>query len=131
MTDRPHGLRYRGLAVGEMAYHTQRRPVMNRLFVGMDVHKEKIVLVGFSQEGHAPVVRETFGGEADRVIKRLVKLSREWKIEACYEAGPSGYGLARDLVEAGLDCRLGGPALIPRPPGDRVQNEHRDALELA
>jgi len=104
---------------------------MNRLFVGMDVHKEKIVLIGFPKDGHMPVVRETFPGEATRVVKRLVKLSREWKIEACYEAGPSGYGLARDLVKAGLDCRLVAPSLIPRRPGNRVKTDSRDALELA
>src|SRR3972149_8191575 len=101
---------------------------MNRLFVGMDVHKEKIVLIGFPKDGHMPVVRETFPGEATRVVKRLVKLSREWKIEACYEAGPSGYGLARDLVKAGLDCRLGGPSLVPPRPGDPVKTEHPGAL---
>lgn len=104
---------------------------MNRLFVGMDVHKEKIVLVGFLQGDRVPVVRETLGGETERVVKRLLKLSREWTIEACYEAGSSGYGLARALEKVGLHCRLAAPSLIPRRPGNRVKTDSRDASELA
>src|SRR3990172_13400694 len=96
MTDRPHGLRYRGLAVGEMAYHTQRRPVMNRIFVSMDMHKEKIVSVGLPQGQNIPLFREAFAGDDfPRLVKRLFRLSKTYQLEVCYEAGPSGYGPAR------------------------------------
>jgi len=49
----------------------------------------------------------------------------------CYEAGPCGYGLQRQLVEAGHDCIVIAPSLIPIKAGDRVKTDRRDALMLA
>jgi transposase len=105
---------------------------MNRLFVAMDVHKENIVVVGLPQEGPHPVVREAFGGgDIPRLVKRFRTLSRTWQVEACYEAGPSGYGLARILSKSGISCRVVVPTLIPRRPGNRIKTDARDATELA
>jgi len=105
---------------------------MNRLFVGMDVHKEKIVVVGLPEEGNHPVMREEFGGnDLLRLVKRLQRLAKTYGIEACYEAGPCGYGLARALLRAGMECRVAAPSLIPRRPGDRIKTDGRDARELA
>ena len=76
---------------------------MNRLFIGLDVHKEKIVVIGLPEEGSHPVVREEFGGgDLRRLTKRIQTFSRSWEVESCYEAGPSGYGLARIFLEAGI-----------------------------
>lgn len=105
---------------------------MNRLFVGMDVHKEKIVVVGLPEEGNHPVMREEFGGnDLLRLVKRLQRLAKTYGIAACYEAGPCGYGLARALLQAGMECRVAAPSLIPRRPGDRIKTDGRDARELA
>lgn len=105
---------------------------MNRLFVGMDVHKEKIVAVGMPMEGTVPVFREEFfGSDVSRIVKRLVRLGKTFQVAACYEAGPCGYGLVRALMEKGIDCRIAAPSLIPRKPGDRVKTDARDARELA
>lgn len=105
---------------------------MNRVFVGMDVHKEKIVAVGLPEEGNHPVMREEFGGnDLSRLVKRLRQLAKGHRIEACYEAGPCGYGLARALLGAGMECRVAAPSLIPRRPGDRIKTDGRDARELA
>lgn len=105
---------------------------MNRLFVAMDVHKENIVVVGLPQDGPHPVIREEFGGgDVGRLVKRFKTLSRTWRVEVCYEAGPSGYGLARAFSKAGIPCRVVAPTLIPRRPGNRVKTDARDAKELA
>lgn len=105
---------------------------MNRLFVGMDVHKEKIVSVGLPQEQNVPLLREAFAGnDFPRLVKRLLRLSTTYQIEVCYEAGPSGYGPARALAKAGIPCGVVAPSLIPRRPGDRVKTDARDAFELA
>lgn len=105
---------------------------MNRVFVSMDVHKEKIVSVGLPREGNIPVFREAFAGnDFPRVVKRLLHLSRTYQIGVCYEAGPSGYGPARALHKAGIPCRVVAPSLVPRRPGDRVKTDARDAMELA
>jgi transposase len=49
----------------------------------------------------------------------------------CYEAGPCGYGLYRQLTEAGHDCQVVAPSLIPKKPGERIKTDRRDALKLA
>ena len=49
----------------------------------------------------------------------------------CYEAGPFGYGVYRQLRALGHDCTVVAPSLIPRRPGDRIKTDRRDALSLA
>jgi len=48
-----------------------------------------------------------------------------------YEAGPTGFGLARFLAAAGLECVVAAPSKLQRPVGDRVKTDARDALHLA
>jgi transposase len=57
---------------------------------------------------------------------------RRWPgVRCCYEAGPTGFGLHRFLVERGIDCRVVAPGLVPQRPGDRVKTDSRDARKLA
>ena len=44
-----------------------------------------------------------------------------WRLRFCYEAGPCGYGIQRQLSEPGHECVVVAPSLIPRKPGDRVK----------
>jgi transposase len=48
-----------------------------------------------------------------------------------YEAGPTGFGLARALLAAGIDCVVAAPSKLQRPSGDRVKTHVRDARHLA
>ena len=48
-----------------------------------------------------------------------------------YEAGPTGYGLARELTKRGVECVVAAPSKIPRASGDRVKTDRRDAELLA
>lgn len=48
-----------------------------------------------------------------------------------YEAGPTGYGLARTLLAAGVDCVVAAPSKLIRAPGDRIKTDARDARHLA
>src|SRR5689334_5846744 len=60
------------------------------------------------------------------------KLSRVGNaLRFCYEAGPCGYGIQRQLTLAGHDCVVVAPSLIPRKPGDRIKTDRRDAINLA
>jgi transposase len=52
-------------------------------------------------------------------------------VAVTYEAGPTGFGLARDLTTAGFRCQIAAPSKIRRAPGDRVKTDGRDALLLA
>jgi transposase len=49
----------------------------------------------------------------------------------CYEAGPCGYGIQRQLSAAGHECGVVAPSLIPRRPGERIKTDRRDAANLA
>ena len=57
--------------------------------------------------------------------------SHGWRLRFCYEAGPCGYGIQRQLSEAGHECVVVAPSSIPRKPGDRVKTDRRDAINLA
>jgi transposase len=64
------------------------------------------------------------------VVKLVERLSRAFGGEVllfCYEAGPCGYGLYRQLLALGQDCQVVAPSLIPRKPGERVKTDRRDA----
>ena len=61
------------------------------------------------------------------------KLEREapGPVRACYEAGPCGYALQRQLTTARVACQVIAPALIPRKAGERIKTDRRDARKLA
>ena len=52
-------------------------------------------------------------------------------VAVAYEAGPTGFGLARELTAAGVRCVVAAPSKLQRPPGDRVKTDARDARHLA
>jgi transposase len=52
------------------------------------------------------------------------------RVRAVYEAGPTGFGLARAGRERGIDVRVAAPGSIPKGPGDRVKTDRRDATRL-
>ena len=51
------------------------------------------------------------------MIKKLA--SKYEKVRICYEAGPTGYGLYRQIITLGQECTVVAPSLIPKKPGDR------------
>ena len=64
--------------------------------------------------------------------KLLTRLAaRHGRLHVCYEAGPTGYGLYRQVIALGHECGVVAPSLIPRRSGDRVKTNRRDALQLA
>jgi transposase len=52
-------------------------------------------------------------------------------VAVAYAAGPTGFGLARALAQAGVRCVVVAPSKLERPPGDRVKTDRRDAERLA
>jgi transposase len=66
------------------------------------------------------------------LIKLFKRLSRDGQsLDCCYEAGPCGYRVHRQLLEAGYACRVVAPSRTPLRPGDRVKTDRRDAIILA
>lgn len=105
----------------------------SEVYVGLDVAKARHA-VAVAEEGRLGEVR--YIGEIDsdpaavrRLVARLAK--RHGQLHFCYEAGPTGYGLYRQLISMGHQCTVVAPSLIPRRPGDRVKTNRRDATQLA
>jgi transposase len=95
--------------------------------VGLDVHATKIVAVVLDAEtGQLQAFSMT--GEAATAAGFCAGLPRP--VRVAYEAGPTGYGLARELARRGVECVVAAPSKIPRASGDRVKTDRRDAEHL-
>jgi len=99
-----------------------------RSLVGLDVHATKIVAAVLDGET-GQLQSFAMGGESAAAAAFCVALPGP--VRVAYEAGPTGYGLARELAGRGVECVVAAPGKIPRAPGDRVKTDRRDAELLA
>src|SRR6202163_607191 len=102
-------------------------------FVGLDTSKLRNA-VAIAEGGRDGEVR--FFGEIDNTVEATAKLVRKLagkyeRLTFCYEAGPTGYELYRQITSLGQECLVVAPSLIPKKPGDRVKTNRRDAVSLA
>ena len=94
--------------------------------VGLDVHARSVRLAAVRAE---ELLEERTLPYDEEAVERVL---RRWPlVRCCYEAGPTGFGLYRYLVERGIDCLVVAPGLVPQRPGDRVKTDSRDARKLA
>src|ERR687895_136557 len=94
--------------------------------VGLDVHARSIRLAAVRAD---ELLEERTVPYDEEAVERLL---RRWPaVRCCYEAGPTGFGLYRYLVERGIACQVVAPGLVPQRPGDRVKTDPRDARRLA
>ncbi len=98
--------------------------------LGMDVHRDSISVAVLPPEAETGEVDKVFN-DTDSVRRLVARLGDPAQLRACYEAGPTGYGLHRQLTRLGVRCEVIAPALIPRAAGDRVKTDTRDARRLA
>jgi transposase len=106
--------------------HILEEPAMAkaRTLVGLDVHAAKIVAAVLDAEtGELTYVAMT--ADIDRAAGFCAALPRP--VRVAYEAGPTGYGLARELAKRRVECVVAAPSKIPRASGDRVKTDRRDA----
>src|SRR5215831_5354962 len=112
-----------------------RRRALKQLitYIGLDVHKETIT-VALAEAGKRNEVRE-YGKIANTpaalrgLAAKLAAGGNELRF--CYEAGPCGYGVQRQLSGMGHQCAVVAPSLVPRKPGERIKTDRRDANKLA
>jgi transposase len=101
---------------------------IERTSVGLDVHARSIVACGLDTVT-GRVVRRRLVPSAESVLAWLRELPAP--VAVAYEAGPTGFGLARQLAAAGVRCVVAAPSKLQRPAADRIKTDARDALLLA
>src|ERR1700737_3219489 len=102
-------------------------------FVAFDSSKLRNA-VAIADSGRTGEIR--FLGEIENSTTATAKLVRKLagkyeRLTFCYEAGPTGYELYRQIKSLGQECSVVAPSLIPKRPGDRVKTNRRDAVSLA
>ena len=101
-------------------------------YVGVDAHKKDLFIAMLVGDQTVPVTWQ-LANEPQAVRRSVRKLEREapGPVRMCYEAGPCGYALQRQVTTPRVSCQVIAPALIPRKPGERVKTNPRDAKKLA
>jgi transposase len=122
-----------GLAEPSLMHGGRTLGEYSEAFVGFDTSKTKHA-VAIADGGRGGEVRflgdiSSSPAAVERLIRKLA--GRYGKLHFCYEAGPTGYGLYRQIQALGHACLVIAPALIPKRPGERVKTNRRDAVTLA
>ena len=99
-----------------------------RTSVGLDVHARSVVAAAIDGVT-GEVFRARLTPDYGEIARWVVGLPGPSAV--VYEAGPTGFGLARALTAAGLRCEVAAPSKLQRPSGDRVKTDARDAMHLA
>lgn len=97
-------------------------------WVGMDVHARSTHAAAIDTMT-GELVRKRFGAGVSEPVAWLESLTAP--VRACYEAGPTGFGLFHAASEAGISIEVIAPSKTPRGPGERVKTDRRDAELLA
>ena len=93
-----------------------RIPHAGPIHLGLDVHRNTISVATLPPDGASAAVERIPSDEA-AVLAFLGRFAQPGRLRACYEAGPTGYELARLLHRQGVACQVIAPSLIPRAAG--------------
>lgn len=114
--------------------HTMKKKL---LFLGLDVHAKNITIALAEGGGEAHGEVRLYGTipndlhALEKVFAKLRKAHPGAELRVCYEAGPTGFVLARRLGQLKIECTVVAPSLIPSKSGERIKTDRRDALKLA
>ena len=98
-----------------------------KTWVAFDVHASGVVAAVLDRDSGELWIRR-LPGRSEEIAAFTSELVGP--VRATYEAGPTGFVLARRLAAAGVDCVVCAPGLIPRGASDRVKTDRRDAQRL-
>src|SRR4029077_5234517 len=98
-----------------------------RSWAGLDVHAGKVLAVTVDSES-GELRSRRLSGRTGAVVEFCAGLPGPTRV--AYEAGPTGFTLARALERGGIDCVIAPPGKIERPAQDRVKPDRRDAERL-
>jgi transposase len=99
-----------------------------RTSVGLDVHARSVVACGLDRDT-GEVFERRLTPDYREILEWIAGLPAP--VAVTYEAGPTGFGLARAVEGAGIECVVAAPSKLIRPAGDRVKTDARDAVHLA
>jgi len=104
--------------------------MVQRTSVGLDVHARSVTAHGLDRDT-GEVFNRYFGKDHgnEEIVAWVAGLPGP--AVACYEAGPTGFGLARAFSDAGVCCLVAAPSKLLPAPGDRVKTDRKDAAHLA
>jgi transposase len=105
----------------------------NLLYVGLDVHAQTVA-IALAEPGGEVRPYGTVSNcveTLERTMRKIRKAHDGAELKVCYEAGPTGFVIARRFAQLGIDCAVVAPSLIPNRSGDRVKTDPRDAVKLA
>jgi transposase len=103
-------------------------------YIGLVVHMDTIAVSVAIAGRNEPEFRGEIANRPKSITQLVARLIQEFGGEVllfCYEAGPCGYGLYRQIMSLSHDCQVVAPSLAPKKPGDRVKTDRRDARKLA
>jgi transposase len=106
-------------------------------YIGLDVHKESVAIAyTWAGSRQAAVYHGSCGGSNLAVERALRTLAKKLdvplkELRVCYEAGPTGFVLARRLIQLGLECVVMSPSKTERKPSEKVKTDKRDAKKIA
>jgi len=103
--------------------------VVEVIWVGLDVHKERIS-VAAAQGWAEPRLVATVANDGHQLPKLLRRLTEQGELRCAYEAGPCGYEIYRMCERLHINCVVIAPSLVPKKAGERVKTDRRDALKL-
>ncbi len=98
-----------------------------RSWAGLDVHAAKVVAVCVDAESGELTTR-TLPGATSKIVDFVAGLPGP--VRVAYEAGPTGFTLARAFDEVGIECVIAAPGKIERPAQDKIKTDRRDAERL-
>lgn len=111
---------------------------MNKTYyIGLDVHKETIAIAYTCSGSRKDATYYGECGGSNLACERgLRKLGRKLGVKlqdlhVCYEAGPTGFVLARRLLQLGVPCVVTAPSKTERKPNEKIKTDRRDAKKLA
>ncbi len=109
---------------------------MKKLNIGIDVHALTNVIGLAFDDMKESVIFGKISSDLNRTVDAIRRIQKKYELKKediiiCYEAGPTGFVLARRLIKLGFDCVVIAPSLIPSKKGDKNKTDRRDARNLA